>query len=815
MTGSRLDTRLPCHAMLATALLASAAMAQQPRQTDMPQVVVTGTVVPTPKRQVDTAYSLTTASEEQIREAQPTSTADLLKMSPGVYAETTGGQTGNNIELRGFPSSADAPYVTVQLNGAPLYPAPTISFLANATLLRLDDTLDHAEILRGGPGVILSNGQPGATMNLLLKQGGDQPEGSVRVTTGSGALRRVDAFYGGKLAPGWYGTIGGFYRRSNGVRDPGFPADDGGALTATLSHRDADGSITLYVRHTGDNNAFYTNIPVLLTPGGAVTAFPGVDPLRWTPMSNAIRYFTLPDGTRGDLAGGRGTHGTMLGLDAAYHLAGWQLDDKLGMINSSQPTVAMFGGPSPTSLDAELRALVAAANANPALVAAAGRPATGGSAVYAGAAAGQNGAPDAATQTVGVALWDVAKRVRGISNDLRLSKTVAGTHTLTLGAYLAWYATDDAWNLGNTLLMDMQRRPIIVTLDNGVHASDAQGFISACTFCIAERGSTRNAALYVADEWHPAPRWTLDAGARQEWQGMNLSYRAPQAVALAGSDPLAAYNYNVTRAGDSALQYRPSWAMPSLTMGALYKLHDDASLYLRLSKGGQFPFFDQVRGSIADNPPPLTKINQAELGYKLAAPRYSAYVALYANTFADQFQSTDTFAGVPVNTVGGSRTYGVEYELALRPGANFQLALRGHAQRARYRDYDDAISPGINGRMVQRQPPSQWRIAPSYRIPLGANTLRLYASYTRVHARYDDQQNTDWLPGYGLVDGGSLLTLGKQLELRLSATNLTRQVGLTSGNAGRALPVAGALPFAAIATPQFDRAVEFALLYRF
>ena len=44
------------------------------------------------------------------------------------------------------------------------------------------------------------------------------------MTYGSENLKRADAFYGFKVADGWYGSVGGFYRVSDGVRDPGFGA---------------------------------------------------------------------------------------------------------------------------------------------------------------------------------------------------------------------------------------------------------------------------------------------------------------------------------------------------------------------------------------------------------------------------------------------------------------------------------------------------------------------------------------------------------------------------------------------------------------
>src|ERR1700710_1952341 len=84
---------------------------------EMQQVVVTGSAQSNGVRKIDASYSITTATEEQIKQAAPSSTADLLKIVPGVYAESSGGNAGANIEVRGFPSGGDAPFVTVQMEG--------------------------------------------------------------------------------------------------------------------------------------------------------------------------------------------------------------------------------------------------------------------------------------------------------------------------------------------------------------------------------------------------------------------------------------------------------------------------------------------------------------------------------------------------------------------------------------------------------------------------------------------------------------------------------------------------------------------------
>ncbi len=778
---------------------------------EVQQVVVTGVANGGAKRKIDSGFSITTATDEQMKEAEPMSTADLMKISPGVYVESTGGQTGANIQIRGFPSGGDAPYVTLQLEGTPLFPAPTLSFLANDSTFRIDDTIQRAEILRGGPSVIFSNGQPGATMNFILKTGDDTPEGTIRATVGTGDLMRYDIFYGGKLADGWYGSIGGFYRTDNGIRDPGFPADDGGSVTATLRHTITDGEMLFYFRATDDKNAFYTGVPVLLQPNGSLSAYPGVNPLTWTPMSNESRIFTLPDGTTDDLSKGRGADNGVLGFDFDQKVNGWDVNNKMDFFKGDQPTIALFSGPTPQTMASQIASFVTTANGNAALTTAAGRAATGGTGTYIDG----GGVVPAGTQTIQYGLWDVDKKVQNFTDELRFTKELVKDHTVTMGLYMSEYSSDDVWQLGNNLLTDLSGRPIQVALNNGVQATSPYGFASGCTFCIAENGNTSNRAVYIADDWKVADNLHLDAGLRYENQQMSLAYQSPNTVALAGSNPLALYNYGVSQANGPVISYDDSWNLTSFTAGAIYKLDKDMSVFARYNEGGQFPFFDQVRGSIVSDPPPVTKIKQLELGFKNVNSFYTAFIDLFANQFQNQFQGESTFAGLPINTIGGSKTYGIEYEFAIRPIKNLQIALSGDAQHARYQDYDDGVSPGINGEMVQRQPASQWRLTPSYFIPMGDYSLKLYGTYSFVNARYDDQENTEYLPSYHTLDAGALLEAGPKLEFRLSGTNLTNELGLTEGSAGRVVTTAGSIAYATIGRPLFGRAIELSVLYRF
>src|SRR6202051_4652449 len=374
---------------------AAAGDASAANTSTLDEIVVTGAAQSKGLKKLDASFSITTASLEEIRTANPSSSADLLKIVPGLWAESSGGETGANIELAGYPSGGDAPYVTYQLNGSPIYPVPTLSFMENSSLFRIDETIERAEVLLGGPAVVFSNGQIGATANFILRQGSATPHGDLALTFGSEGMYRVDGFYGGQTAPDWYVTIAGSYRDSNAIRSPQFPADVGGQLTGTLSHTMDNGTILFYARVLSDKNLFITDVPLTVSAAGKnVSAFPGFNPLTGTFAGNALRGLQVqefpgtPPGTiTADLGDGRGSSIHVFGNDLDLDLGGWKLSNKIGFTGGDMPTNALFNNLDPQPLSAFIAGQVTSVNAptktgpNPVLTAA-GVAATTGTATY-------------------------------------------------------------------------------------------------------------------------------------------------------------------------------------------------------------------------------------------------------------------------------------------------------------------------------------------------------------------------------------------------------------------------------------------------
>src|SRR5215813_959184 len=466
-------------------------------------VIVTATPLSLRKR--DASYSVVVADAEQIQEFNSKSTADLMRISPGIWPESTGGQTGANIEVAGFPSGGDAPFFTIQMNGSPLYGMSSLLFFEHSSAFRLDDTIERVEIVQGGPSAVFADGQMGATANFILKRGTEQPTGSVGFTYGSEQLKRLDAFSGFKITDHWYASVGGFYRTSNGVRDPrDFPADQGGQITATLSHDWGNGSIMLYARALNDKNQFIAPLPLIQLGADHFSPYPGTDPLTMTYWSNAIRYVSLPNYSGGfsnaNLGNGRGADMQFFGGNLDLHPAeGWTLADRWLINIGNMDTNALFPSTNPATLANEI-------SPNPPL---GGYPIPPGSVVTATYVGG--GTVDPNQSVIHQGWWFVHKHLFNMSNDLQVSKRLLEDNTLTAGFYIAHYGEDTTYSVfGNEMLMSNtpNARPIVVSyVSNGItyHRTDPQGFIDFSAFGgnvdATEHGTATNTAFYLADTW--------------------------------------------------------------------------------------------------------------------------------------------------------------------------------------------------------------------------------------------------------------------------------------------------------------------------
>jgi outer membrane cobalamin receptor len=777
-------------------------------------IVVTGTA--TSVRKLDASYSVTAADLEQIKMSNPKSTADVLKISPGIWPESSGGQTGANIEIAGFPGGGDAPFFTNMVQGSPLYGMSSLSFMDSSSLLRLDDTIERVEIVQTGPGVLYGAGQMGATANFILRQGTAETHGDIGVTYGDEGLLRVDGFVGFKIADGWYGSIGGFWRESDGVRDPQFKADDGGQLTATLTHDLDNGSFMLWARKLDDKNQFIVPTPFIEDASGNFSKYPGFDGLTDSYGSRAIQHVTIVNPAGGtenaDLANGRGGDLNFLGGNYDAEFNGWTVSDKFVWNGGDLNTNALFSGPNPKPLGYFLYGCNWSGGQASGFCDSSNKPIDGNNLGY---PLSQNisytGASSLDQSVIQQGWWFIQKHLENFNNDFRLSKEIFDGNTLTGGLYLAHYTDRDNWSLGNPMLMTNTPHATPITLSyvqggSTYQITNPQGILSyGQGFNILEHGTGDNKAFYLADSWR-WNNWLFDVGGRIENIDVD-QYTCNQKNVDLDGNPLTLWDNSSQICNGTYTKLNYDKTHPSFTIGANYDIADNMSAYIRGSTGGHFNDFDNgIRGT-GGNFSPMQKVHNFEYGWKWQSEWAFIDVSAYHRQFTGLTNNRTNSVGTPLDCNGdptsesglaqcsyiyGADTKGVNFH-GLFTWTNFKVDTLvayqdGHYSHAAtatpYTDVNGNTQyADYNGQPLQRQPKLRWYVTPSYNFVFDWGNILPFVTYTHVGQRYEDQTGLAPLGEFDTWDFGVVANVGSNWQFRVQGTNLSNEIGLTEGNA--------------------------------
>ena len=838
---------------------AEAAATAGPNAESLQEVVVTATA--TGVKKLDASYNIVSVDAETIKEQNPKSTADLLKVSPGIWPESSGGQTGANIEVAGFPGGGDAPFFTNMIEGLPMFGMPSLSFMDSSSLLRVDDTIERLEVVQGGPGALFGPGQMGATANFILKRGTDTPSGSISTTYGNEGLWRTDAFYGFPVGNGWDASVGGFYRKSNGVRSPQFPSDEGGQLTGTLSKKLDSGSIMIWARVLDDKNQFIVPVPVIESQNGDISAYPGFSPLTSSYGSYAIQNVSVPNAAGGfeeaNLANGRGSQLYYFGVKWDQKINDWQLANSFMIDGGGLDTNALFSGPNPRPLGYYLygcqiaqpagycTAGGAPVDTNNYGLNAAGLPTIGGSQGAAVVPGGglPIGSVRAVYATNGLAVplgqsviqqgwWYIQKSLQSITDEFRVSREIFAGNTGTFGAYIARYSDNDNWSLGNQMLMTNtpNATPIQLTYTAPGGAvynlSSPQGFVNDNgNYDPLAHGTATNLAGYLSDSWK-VDQWLIDGGLRLENVDVHQRTCNRTGTPLGAANDLWDNNVAVCNGTYDVEHYTKSKV--TYTLGANYEFTNYMSAYVRINNGVHYDDFDNnIRGA-GGNFAPLETVKNYEGGFKFQNKFAYVDVSVYQRDFTGlQYTPSDQF-GVPIpgqTLIYGASTKGANFIASVTPLTGLNIRIVGDYMDGHYTDYTGCIpytdilgnpqcSP-INGAPLQRQPKLQFRLTPSYTVPASWGDVTGFLTYEYVTKRYEDIAGLAPLgPDYYMLGAGLIANVGSNWEFRVQGTNLTNQIGLTEGNArifGSAVGLNGVL----LARPIEGREVNFTAKYKF
>ncbi|HUO19081.1 MAG TPA: TonB-dependent receptor [Steroidobacteraceae bacterium] len=818
-----------------------AAQATAPGATDSLQEVVVTANAQQGVKKLDASYNIVAVDAEQIKEANPKSTADLLKVSPGIWPESSGGQTGANIEVAGFPSGGDAPFFTNMIEGLPMFGMPSLSFMDSSSMFRIDDTIDRLEVVQGGPGALFGPAQMGATANFILKRGTDTPTGDVAVTYGNEGLWRVDGFYGGPVADGWKASLGGFYVSNDGIRSPQFPEDVGGQFTATLSKDLDGGSVLFWTRVLDEKDQFMVPIPVIESANGNISQYPGFCALACSYGSYAIQNVTVPNPAGGfegaNLANGRGTQFYYFGSKWEQKIDAWQFSNNFMIDGGGLDTNALFSGPNPRPLSYYLYGCQMAAPAgycNGATAVDTNNLGPGGQGLPVGTVnatyATTGNAVPLGQSVITQGWWFIQKSLQSITDEFRASREIFDGNTLTGGVYLARYSDNDNWSLGNQMLMTNtpNATPISLTQTTPggtVYLTSPQGFVNENgNYNILAHGDAMNIAGYFSDSWK-VDAWLIDVGARLE--NIDVHQRTcnttPQQLGTAAD----LYDNAVPVCNGTYDYEHYQRTRPTFTGGINYEFTNSMSAYVRINNGVHYDDFDNnIRGANG-NYAPLETVQNYEGGFKFQNQYAYLDLSIYQRDFTGLQYTPSTNTGVPITgetLIYGASTHGLDFVASVTPLTGLNIRVVGDYMDGHYTDYTGCIpytdilgNPqcgSIDGAPLQRQPKWQFRVTPSYAVPASWGDITGFVTYEYVGQRYEDLAGLQPLGTYYMLGAGLIADVGNNWQFRIQGTNLTNQIGLTEGNArifGSAVGLGGVL----LARPIEGREVNFTVKYKF
>lgn len=753
-------------AIVAFAISTNAAHAQSAQsdtainQDKTEDIVVVGTSGAGVSRQ-DAAFAVTNLNADAIARAAPTSTADLFKSIPGISAESSGGQNGANIFVRGYPSAGDAEFVTITTQGVPFFPAATLSFLDNSQLIRIDETIARVEAVRGGTGSLYGNGQPGVTINFVQREGGRDFEGLVKTSVTDYGDVRGDLRLSGPLGDTTTFMVGGFYNAGRGIKSQGFTVEKGGQITANVRHDLGKGSILLFGRYMNDYGQWLLPIPIV-QQGNDLSQFGNIDPGTGTLGSRELRLALLPDGTRADLADGRGANIINLGTNFDYELGvGLGLRYRASYLKGDANTTGLVPASAPVSGAAF----------------AAGLGSTIGSLSFVnGGAAVANPAAQLVTTS---GTWRVTKQIEAFTSDLGF-EWKSKSNTLVVGVYYADYSSDDQWNLGNIQLLTAENnaRRLNLTLTNGQIATQ-RGFLGGAFFNVNAGYDAREYAIYASDEFEITPKLKIDAGVRyQNYRASGTLENNDFGVNVDGN-PNTLYDNGVARLNGTFRDISYKKGAWSYTGAVNYEFTDSIAAYVRYSRGNTNPFFDNLRDGIFVSP----KVDNYEAGLKVRTNPLSLYATLVKTEF-DGLATTVITNGAPIASIGGGKSKGVEIEGKLRPIAGFSIGFSGAYIDAQYVNFfANGGAADLSGNRVQRQPKWSWRVQPAVEFDIsGAGKGAAFATVAYTGDRFSDVQNQQVLPHFIKIDAGLTFDIGNAFLFGLTVDNLTDKIAVTEGN---------------------------------
>lgn len=792
------------------------------------EIMITGSARQTTK--LDSTYAVSSLSESFIETAAPLNTVDLLSNIPGFWAESSGGEAGNNVFARGIPQAGSLRYVALQEDGLTIFEETETAFANIDMLTRFDAMVERVEVVRGGTSPIYASNAPGGTINIITKKGSETPEGLLKLTTSDFGTLRLDAHAAGPIGENLKFSIGGFFRGDNGIRDPGFRANQGGQIRANLTYELEQGEVTAYTKYIDDSTVFYLPIPLQNPEDPSQSLSDLINPNTGTLLSNDLRVVQMrmlngtASGTTRDVDVAEGMHPQVLtlGLIGNFELGdGWFVNNHLRYIQGETTFNALFSLTAPNNAENFLASQLPRAQAGFDAV---------DRLVYRYANGGQNFDP---SSTAGLIIqsgwWTTNVQLRNFINDTRITKAAdwgrLGSNEFTVGLYLSDYQIVSMWQF-NTVLSEMRNNPRLLDIvalnaaGEEVGTVTENGFLSYGDFGVNAAVDAFSIAGYASDNWRISDSLTFDVGFR--YQVTNFRSSAANRTSQNLGDPTTLADDNVGGPDGTRTTRDDTFSGWALSVGVDYAILPEIHAFGRFTRAYRIP---DLENSYQDLGQDTERILQGEIGLKLAYRRLSAFLVGFLSdfdslSFTNQVIDPETGDTVNLNVDGQTQTIGTELEIILNPFRGLQLGFTGTLQRPAMQNITDQTTnqqfDEFDGNRMPRIPSILLAFRPSYGLQLTSELHLLgYGSLQYNGDRYVDFANRTELPDYATINAGILATIYGNFGVQLHGSNLTNSDGLTEGNPRQGSIEGQGTSTAIFGRPVLGRAFQASLSYRF
>lgn len=732
------------------------------------EVVVTGVV--NPRAKLKSSVSITTLDVKQVEQSAPRSTAEIFRTIPGIRSESSGGEGNANIAVRGVPiSSGGSKYLQLQEDGLPVLLYGDIAFATSDIFTRFDRNIAKIEAIRGGSASTLSSNSPGGIINFISKTG--KTEGGSMATSFGLDYNdfRTDIEYGSRIGDGLYFHAGGFYRSGEGVRSPGFVANNGGQVKFNITKEFENGSVTVYAKYLNDRAAAFMPMPMQVSGTNASPNWGSIS--GYDATSGAMQSVYLDHnvglGPNGELRRAKVSDGMhpiskSIGASATFELAeGWKVTEN-GRFSSNS---GLFIAPFP----AEVATAATIANSFGA----------GSTLTYANDGTPFNNPNGLVAR---IHMFDTQlNNMDNFMNDLRITKKF-DKFGVTAGYFKSIQNISMSW-LWNSYLQEVSdTNPRLINVfdasgnalsQNGLYAYGVPAWGNCCTRNYDTQYNV--SAPYANVSFDANDKLSLEAGVRYDKGQVNGSFSGASQTSfdINNDGVISAPEVSVSAintANTTAVDYQYHYV--SYSFGANYLIDAQQSVFARYSRGASAKadriLFSGLNYMDGDKMNSLDYLNQAEIGYKRKFEKGYVYATFFSSKTNEQGGYEATSNSIIDNDY---KSMGLELETSYNATSN--LNLRGGFTYTKA----EITTGATKGNDPRRQPKMMYNFIPTYKFSNNKNALGL--SFIGQTKAYTQDSNQLVMDGFMIVNGFVEFTVTKGLSLNVSGNNLFNTLAVT------------------------------------